>query len=75
MALDTKGRAAGLKDILRRLRGEAPRPLQPEDQIEGMVEGKPEEVSPQIPEEDEEVLESASPLKKRAPPILPRIGR
>lgn len=63
MALEDKGRAAGVRDILRRLRGAAPRPLQPEDQIEQVMES---------PEEDEEASESGVPRKKAALPSRPR---
>lgn len=74
MALDTERRAAGFKSILRRLRGEAPRPLQPEDQIEGIF-GTEGETKPLGPEEDEEALESASPAAPAYPPVPPRIRR
>lgn len=62
MSLEDKGRAAGVRDILRRLRGVAPRPLQPEDEIEGLFKS---------PEEDEEASEGSVPVKKPAP-LAPR---
>lgn len=66
MALDTKQKAAGVKDILRRLRGESPLPLQPEDQIEQVMAG---------PEEDEEVFAGIAPTKRPGPPVPPRTPR
>lgn len=66
MALADKRRAAGVKDILRRLRGVAPRPLEPEDQIEQVMAG---------PEEDEEVFAGIAPTKRPGPPVPPRTPR
>lgn len=66
MALVDKKRAAGVRDILRRLRGDAPRPIEAEDQIEGLFK---------TPEEDEEVSEDIAPARKLAPPVPPRTVR
>jgi len=74
MALDTERRAAGFRSILRRLRGEAPRPIQPEDQIEGVLSANPEAMSPS-PEEDEEASGSASPSAPAYPPTPRRTLR
>ena len=74
MALDTERRAAGFKSILRRLRGEAPRPLKPEDQIEGILEQNPA-AKPLGPEEDEEASGSVSPSAPAYPPAPRRTLR
>lgn len=77
MALDTERRAAGIRGILRRLRGAAPRPESPEDSIEGFMSSDEAEnpsglEQPQIPSEDEEVLGATSPNRKPVPPTPPR---
>ncbi len=77
MALDTERRSVGVKAILRKLRGTAPRPVSPEDQIEGMYEKGGE-----LPGEksDEEALGEAGqpglgqPTKQRNP-LLPKPSR
>lgn len=46
MALDTERRATGIKNILRRLRGAAPQPLRPEDEIEGFMSTGPAAMGP-----------------------------
>ena len=85
MALDTEGRALGVKNILRRLRGAAPKPLSSEDRIEGFMEGQEGGANPLTPptapgpgpssEEVEATLKGTSPGKPRAPLTPPRTLR
>jgi len=61
MALDTEGRALGIRSILRRLRGGAPRPLSPEDQVEGFMNADQEG------QRGQQGPEGANPLKPQVP--------
>lgn len=43
MSLDTERRSLGVKSLLRRLRGVAPRPVSPEDTLEGLFHPETED--------------------------------
>lgn len=70
--LDTERRSVGIKSILRKLRGSAPRPVSPEDQIEGMYEKAPES---ELTGADEEDLAGTGQAKGRQTNLLLPKGR
>jgi hypothetical protein len=68
MALDTERRALGVKRLLHRLRGSAPRPLSAEDELQGLI--KPDEEEG-LTSEDER---SATPSAPKKSPLMPKGG-